>query len=153
MKAMSSRKLSRMEISLLAPHHRPDLFAGEQINAAKVAAFVDPPTDTILMTGDVAETRGLRGFTDASRHLARGVTQAEQGKLYYARRAKVWDSRRDRLEVSISHDGQYATAVCIAPNPPLGEKLGKVVVDDGRGPSKHEPDWDDDGWFDPQAYK
>ena len=153
MKAMSSRKLSRGEISLLAPQHRPDLFAGEEINASKVVAFVDPPMDTILMSEDVAETRGLRGFTDASRHLEKGAAQAEKGKLYYTRRAKVWDSRRDRVEVSISHDGQYATAVCIAPNSPLRDTAMKVLVDDGHGPFKHEPDWDDEGWFDPEAFK
>ena len=149
-KALGSRRLSRLEISILASSQRPDPSNRQQTNESKVAAFIDPPTDTILMDERVAKLRGLKGFSDDCKLHNKGTTHIEQGNVYYMRRAKVCESAIERLEISISHDGDYATAVCIALHKPSSLDSKKRSIDAGDGPPLHEPDWGDEGWFDAQ---
>ena len=105
----------------------------------------------------VARLRALRGFGPRSQKLRKDnlVTGSghasrddqNQEPLYYERRSKVKESERQIAEVSISHDGSYAAAVCMALDEPATEASDQFVIDDGEGLPKHEPRWGDEGWF------
>ena len=109
-------------------------------------ALVDPPSDSILMDDRVAEIRALKGFGPKSKSLPKGAVVERNGQNYYRRRSRIKESERQMADVSISHDGAYAVAVCMAPNEPGSELAGEVIIDDGTSPSMHEPSWGDEGW-------
>ena len=129
----------------------------------QLIALIDPVCDTIEMDERVASERRLRGFGPESQGLHRGAmignvddledTRGQDEQLIkkaprFHRRAKVRSSDRQVAKINISHDGDYAVAVCMAFDPPGVKHEEKRVVDDGRGPPKHEPQWGDEGWFD-----
>ena len=115
------------------------------------------------MDDRVASERKLRGFGPRSQGLHKGalrgnaddsenVHDQDENLIKKAprfhRRAKVRSSDRQVAKINISHDGDYAVAVCMAFDPPGMKPDEKRIVDDGRGPPKHEPQWGDEGWFD-----
>ena len=53
---------------------------------------------------------------------------------------------RQIAEVSISHDGDYAVATCLAVDEPAKQTYNWPLIDDGSGDPIHEPAWADDGW-------
>ena len=129
----------------------------------QLVALIDPICDTIEMDERVASERGLRGFGPRSQGLHKGAlignadssenvhTQDEKfikKAPRFHRRAKIRSSDRQVAKINISHDGDYAIAVCMAFDPPGMKPDEKRIVDDGRGPPKHEPQWGDEGWFD-----
>ncbi len=129
----------------------------------QLVALIDPVCDTIDMDERVASERKLRGFGPRSHGLHKGAllgdadnsenVHVQDKKLIkkaqsFHRRAKVRSSDRQVARINISHDGDYAVAVCMAFDPPGMKIEEKRIVDDGRGPPKHEPQWGDEGWFD-----
>lgn len=147
MKAVPNRTLSRSQITIMTPESAPSLFGHGQVQAGKTVAFIDPPTDTVLMSSTVAKKRGLRGFADENLHLPKGSMLSRDGQSYYERRSRIKHPDRLVAQVSITHDGAYASAVCIIPNEPFWDSARTFVFDDGEGPSIHEPDWDDKDCF------
>ena len=71
-------------------------------------------------------------------------------KEIYRRRRLIRDEERQEADLSISHDGEYAFAVCLALNEEV-DSIGhedKPVLDDGSGPPIHEPEYGDTGFED-----
>ena len=129
----------------------------------QLVALIDPVCDTIEMDERVASERQLRGFGPRSQGLHKGAligngdgsedAHNQDEKLIkevprFHRRAKVRSSDRQVAKINISHDGDYAVAVCMAFDPAGMKPEEKRIVDDGRGLPKHEPQWGDEGWFD-----
>ncbi|KAL9129080.1 MAG: hypothetical protein Q9217_002387 [Psora testacea] len=155
-KAHSYRRVYMNEISIITPRLFPAIFPLKEALKMKTVALIDPPCNKILMDERVAKIRALRGFGPRSSGMWKGnvVTESgdrpqieEQGQLYYKRRSKVNESERQIADVSISHDGAYAVAVCMALNEPGNQANGECIIDDGEGLRKHEPNWGDEGWF------
>lgn len=112
----------------------------------------------------VAEKRGIRGFSENSRpgksllskplfgQVQNGEfieTNDSEATKFFKRRVKVSSQDRQLADLSVSHDGEYAVAVCLALNEMVDDAHQKqVIVDDGTGDPIHEPEWADDGWFD-----
>ena len=123
----------------------------------KALALIDPPPRLVLMQKSVAIQRGLMGFsklTDGRVSLLRASMQPppeghpgrDDPSLHglYVRKLLVKEDDRRLADISISHDGKYAVAVCMA----LDEQDNGLdpVVDDGSGEPIHEPEWGDKGW-------
>lgn len=110
------------------------------------------------MTKDVAAQRGLRGFArpepreevesnGAALDDVETATAANTQQFYY-RKLLVREEDRQVVEISISHEADYAMAVCLAPNTPEeGHEELEPVIDDGTGPPIHEPEFQDLGYF------
>ena len=145
------------------PHSSPGMTTA---GAQKLIALIDPPCDRIEMTPRIATRRGLRGFARKNYGLHKGplMTRDERDELgkevpkleasevdkgvHYYRRSRVKESDRQVAEINISHDGDYAVAVCMAFDPPEPMAQEKTIVDKGIGLSLHEPQWGDEGWLD-----
>ena len=68
---------------------------------------------------------------------------------FFKRRAKIADEDRQYAELSITHDGEYATAVCLACVEDVENRKQKPpFIDYGSGDPLHEPEWGDEGFFD-----
>ncbi len=127
-------------------------------NSDKAIALIDPVCNVIQMDERVAALRGLRGFGSQSQRLHKGPFASEdeddsvqvQGtkSKHFNRRRKIKENERQTAEINISHDGEYAVAVCMAYDAPGLHPEGTRIVDDGAGPAIHEPQWGDEGWFD-----
>ena len=91
-------------------------------------------------------------------------TDRYSGQQFYPRRSRRSDDDEGReiAEVSLSHDGNYATATCLASKRPhavgaqkdfLDDSAGAfyrhALLDDGHGEPIHEPIWGDEGWVTP----
>ena len=130
----------------------------------KAVALIDPVCNSVEMSEHVAASRGLRGFSPQSLRLRKGallIKNEDDGMLqtldkktvHFNRRRKIQESDRQTAEINISHDGDYAVAMCIAFDSPDLYPEGRHVIDDGTGPPMHEPQWGDDGWFSQDASK
>ena len=135
------------EISIITPQLCPYLFSIEDAQSRRTKALIDPPSDSILMSERVAAMRGLKGFGPHSKMLSGGAVIQQNGQYFYKRRSKIKESERQMAEVSISHDGSYAVAVCMAPSEQVSEARERTIIDDGEGSPMHEPNWGDEGWF------
>ena len=159
------------QISVVSPRYHPDIFPTEDAQKIKPVALIDPPTNTILMDDRVANLRALRGFAFGSQHLRKDelMRQQEREKVqslrsvtrdsgerfqvgsmggdYIERRARVDESERRVAEISISHDGDAAVAVCMAFDQSFPERKMEDIFDDGSSLPFHEPQWGDEGWF------
>ena len=149
MKASSSRRLWRPEISIVVPSNHPDIFAQGISSQTKTVALIEPMTDTVWMDHIVAEKRGLRGFTPQTLHLGKGSVRHKDGKSYFTRRAKVESCAREVAQVSISHDGDYASAVAILADLAPPQLFKQEIIDKGEGLAIHEPIWSDRDWMTP----
>lgn len=150
------------EAAIKAHRHRrlymQDVSIVKSPNSDKVIALIDPVCNVIQMDEQVAYLRGLRGFGPQSQGLHKGplIDKGEkelvhmQGAIgnHFHRRRKIKETERQTAEVSISHDGGYAVAVCMAYDAPGHYPEGRRIFDDGTGPAMHEPQWGDQGWFD-----
>lgn len=118
------------------------------------------------MGEDIARLRGLRGLNKDMAQTPRIiVSQYCYGKLlggkfveskddtakkFFTRRVRIADEDRQLTDLSISHDGGYAIAVCMALDEEVDNAQEKsVIIDDGSGDPLHEPEWADEGWFSP----
>lgn len=150
------------EAAIKAHRHRrlymQDVSIVKSPNSDKVIALIDPVCNVIQMDERVAYLRGLRGFGPQSQGHHKGPLMGEdendlvqvQGTIgkHINRRRKIKETERQTAEMSISHDGEYAVAVCIAYDAPGHHPEGRRIIDDGTGPAIHEPQWGDQGWFD-----
>ena len=163
-KAHRHRQLYMQDISIIRPSLPPRSSSSTGTDGAqKLVALIDPPCDRIEMHRRVATRRGLRGFVFKNYGLHKGalMTRDELRKeaqdlenskvdkgVHYYRRSRVKESDRQIAEINISHDGDYAIAVCIAFDPPDSIVQEKTIVDNGEGLPLHEPQWGDEGWLD-----
>ncbi|KAF6234562.1 hypothetical protein HO173_007188 [Letharia columbiana] len=167
-KAHRHRQLYMQNISIVRPILPPGSFSGASTStvtdgAQKLIALIDPPSDNIEMIRRVATLRGLRGFGLQNHGLHKGslmskvelhkdVQDSKDGKVHrgvhYYRRSRVKESDRQVAEINISHDGDYAVAMCMAFDPPGTTIREKTIVDQGEGLPLHEPQWGDEGWVD-----
>lgn len=163
-KAHRHRQLYMQDISIVRPIIPSDTVLGTGTgNAQKLIALIDPPSERIKMVRSVASSRGLRGFGRQSQGLHKGALMSKdelheevqdekdgqvQREVHYYRRSRVKDSDRQVAEINISHDGDYAVATCMAFDPPVSTAPEKTIVDNGKGPPLHEPQWGDEGWLD-----
>ncbi|KAI4094673.1 MAG: hypothetical protein LQ348_006936 [Seirophora lacunosa] len=163
-KAHRHRSLSLTDISILSPG--PQELSQVSSSNLKVQALVAPePTTWIVMDSDVASARGLsnrqpsRGFIHGEIVNGRFVANPRSegspvssiqnaGRKFFTRRAKIREEDQQIAEISISHDGDYAVAVCMALDEPRTKAYAiRHVLDDGSGEPLHEPEWGDDGWL------
>lgn len=117
------------------------------------------------MAPEVAQKRGLRdrhsNFTHIYGEVVNGrfvqnflpkgeaAPQIKTASKFIVRRARIKDEEQQIAEISISHDGDYSVAVCMALDEPLKRKNAvEYLVDDGLGEPLHEPEWGDEGWLD-----
>ena len=162
-KAHRHRRLYMKDISIVKPSPPPGLSEKDIGGAQKLIALIDPPSDRISMSPSVATQRGLRGFVSKSYGLHKEalMTRDEPRKErpsqkesdrdkgdHYHRGSRVRDSDRQVAEINISHDGDYAIAVCMAFDPSESTFKQKTIIDKGEGLPLHEPEWGDEGWFD-----
>ena len=163
-KAHRHRQLYMRDISIVRPVITSNLFPGASTAAArKLIALIEPPSDRVEMSSRVATRRGLRGFGLQNNGLCKGplMTRDELRKdvqdleesevdkgIHYYRRARIKASDRQVAEINISHDGDYAVAMCMAFDPPGSTFREQKIVDRGEGVSLHEPQWGDEGWLD-----
>ncbi|KAL8693029.1 MAG: hypothetical protein Q9218_002045 [Villophora microphyllina] len=129
-----------------------------------------PSAPQIVMDLQVAEKRGLSLLSSSTSSQFHVWGDVERGRFvlkpeptlrdvsvnysshhFVLRRARIRDEEQQIAEVSISHEAEYAVAVCMA----LDEKtLGKANVeylyDNGTGEPLHEPIWGDAGWLEEQ---
>ena len=132
----------------------------------KASILIDPPRQDIIMEERIARLRGLRGLNKDTantpqvprsqvhygRLLGGVIVESKNHKVqkFFKRRARIADEDRQLADVSISHDGAYAIAVCIALDEGVDNAQGKpMIIDDGSGDPLHEPEWADEGWFSP----
>ena len=79
---------------------------------------------------------------------AAGVATSYPNKEIFRRRRLILDEERQEADLSISHDGDYAIAVCLALDEEV-DSIGhenKPVLDDGKGEPIHEPEYGDAGF-------
>ncbi len=159
---MHGLRWAAKEAAIKAHRHRrlymQDISIVKSPNSDKAIALIDPVCNVIQMDERVASLRGLRGFGPQSQGLRKGsligkdedVSVQVQGTIgkHFNRRRKIKETERQTAEISISHDGEYAVAVCMAYDAPGLHPEGRRIVDDGTGPAIHEPQWGDHGWFD-----
>ena len=164
------RRLYMREISIVIPSQNPQFYSAEFAKENRLIALIDPPTNTILMDDKVAKIRKLRGFgyqhhniqkekltipgfdlnvystTTGEQHLDGLRTDTRERTGYYMRRARIEDSQRQIAEVSISHDGDSAVAMCMASVQAGPAKEPEFIVDEGSSPPMHETQWGDHGF-------
>ena len=127
---------------------------------AKVTILIDPPCATITMDARIASLRGLKhsrlsrisriesnASENSTGDLCNGTT-VDLGKTY-ERSALIKEEDRQVAEGSISHDGRYAIAMCLALNESRehSDNNSGDIVDDGSGDPIHEPIWGDEGFL------
>ncbi|KAL8933884.1 MAG: hypothetical protein Q9211_005529 [Gyalolechia sp. 1 TL-2023] len=159
-KAHRNRRLSLNDISIVQDHSE------SSANKPKLHALIAPENKTkVVMNSQVAKLRGLLERQPRFPHVygdvldgqfvrmpaptTHNMLPAEMGRKFWVRGPRIKDEERQIAEINISHDHDYAVAVCMA----LDEKAtprGSVdyIVDDGFGESIHEPEWGDEGWLD-----
>lgn len=163
-KAHRNRKLSLNDISILYPEPSGIERSNSSTNQKKLHALIAPEiTKMVVMTSPVAKIRGLLerqsrfphvyGEVNGGQFVRRSepnkhdMLTAETGK-FWVRGLRIKDDERQIAEINISHDHDYAVAVCMA----LDEKASSegpldYIVDDGSGECIHEPEWGDEGWL------
>ncbi|KAL8940562.1 MAG: hypothetical protein Q9216_002750 [Gyalolechia sp. 2 TL-2023] len=164
-KAHRNRRLSLNDISILQPEPSGTGRSELSTNSRKVYALITPETTTkVVMQSQVAKSRGLletqsrfsyvygdvagSQFVKMAEPNNDNVLTAESGRKLWVRGLRAQDEEQQIAEINISHDHDYAVAVCMA----LDEKTtprGSVdyIVDDGSGEPIHEPEWGDEGWL------
>lgn len=154
------------DIAILSPDiSRPEDPQGST-GTVKLQALISPePTLRIVMAPEVAKTRRLReghsNFSNVHGNIANGrfvqhflplgeaAPQTQTVREFIVRRARIREEEQQIAEISISHDGEYSVAVCMALDEPSEEKnVVEYIVDDGVGEPLHQPEWGDQGWLD-----
>jgi len=116
-----TRRLYYRDVTILVP---PD-----RTQHRKPYALIDPPARTIRLSRAVAQQRGVA---------------VDEGAEFVLR-PKIFRWReRQMARVSISHDGEYATATVLAVDDHAYVEKEEVLVDDGKGKPMHVPSLGDD---------
>ena len=112
------------------------------------------------MNAKVAAARGLRG-TAEDLGPNKGTKYEEvvngqfaecgddQKKIFFKRSKLYREEDQQVAEISISHDGDYAVAICMSVEE--ADHKGCIrpfAIDDGSGDPIHEPEWGDRGFLD-----
>ena len=165
-KAHSRRRLFLREVSILKEPAQ-DSDAGDAHFyevPGKPQVLIDPPTALILMDDHVARLRGLRcvrsplappQFPHASQGSPspapprfsdhqRSPVAVDAGRMHRRRRRVEMRDRR-LADASLSHDGDYAVAICQALDEAEAGALDGLT-DDGNGPPLHEAEYGDLGF-------
>lgn len=145
-KAHRHRRLYMSEISVLR--------AGAESNGLlkKPQVLIDPPCRVVMMDARVASLRGLRETKIERRgrsglHTTQNSVDEPEDSIY-KRRARIRMEDRQTVEGNISHDGDYAVAVCMAfEEKSNGGGNAEPIFDHGSGDPFHEPAWGDDGFL------
>lgn len=154
-----SRRLNFQDIHVLGGGD--DAFAPANPGQFKPLLLVDPPRNIVWIREDIAGHRGLRGYNDMTKFSApsacyygrieNGVfvqERTDDAKKFFKRQTKIEDEDRQCAELSITHDGEYAIAVCMACTEQFDSKDQKpALVDDGSGNPLHDPQWGDEGFL------
>ena len=128
--------------ALIAPQSLADIVMNPEVAMKRGLFEAQYPTAGTL--GQVVNGRFIRTTALTSRH--------NMDSKFFLRKARIKDDDQQAAEISISHDGDYAVAVCMA----LDEKSDAIdpswkslqcIVDDGSGNPFHEPEWGDSGYF------
>ena len=145
----------------------PSNLSKQSAPSGKPIALINPLSRMVLMSREVARKRGLRqeqkgysfpnseaGATSGwarwgdSPQLATQVPKQQaltRKEKVRSRNLLVSDKERQTADISISHDTDYAVAVCMAVDD-LEEQDLEAVVDEGLGNAIHEPQWGDEGF-------
>ena len=160
-KAHRYRRLFLQDVSVVTSAETSTLSLRLESGFGNLVALIDPSCDRIAMSPRVATRRGLRGFTPASSGLYQsslmtkdelrlGMWDSQSTEtdhlINYYRKSYVKSSDRQVAKLSISHDGDYAVATCIAADHEGSAVPEQTINDYGVGPSFHEPEWGDEGW-------
>lgn len=127
---------------------------------AKVKILIDPPCATVDMNARVASLRGLKHSrlsrisqvkSNSLKNLtgdSSDGTSVDSGKVYQ-RTWLIKEEDRQIAEGSISHDGKFAVAMCVALNESRehSDNDSGTITDDGSGDPTHEPIWGDEGFL------
>ena len=151
------------EATIKAHRHRRlymrDVSIVQSSQNGNVVALIDPICNTVEMNERVATVRGLRIPEFQRERLTKGAFEVQEGGdetaesqgakcVTFYRRSKIEEFERQTAEISISHDGDYAVAVCMAIDSPKPSPTDTHIFDDGSGSPIHEPQWGDEGWLD-----
>ncbi|KAL9613615.1 MAG: hypothetical protein Q9167_001843 [Letrouitia subvulpina] len=153
---MESRWAAK-EAAIKAHRHRRLFYSDISIvvrDGNRPWALIRPATRNVLMDKEVAKARGLGEFlilpnqepvTD--REIQPGEGRQNDSK-YIERRLYAKEEDYQVAELSISHDADYAVAVCMALDQPR-EDVGPAepIIDNGLGEPIHEPSWGDRGFI------
>ena len=127
----------------------PNRQAAEEPAPPAPIAVISPARRYIVMDETVARERGLDLTARAPAPENRVHYRAHCNRLglpeglansarLYRRAARTLENDKQEARISISHDGHYATAVCIAV--PLEQpKHPRITIDMGMGPPMHRP--------------
>ena len=165
-KAHGQRQLYLRDVSILPNdenHIKTEVLQGA--SRRKPLILVSPPSKTIVMDGHVAMRRGLsidnKSATAYDRNIKSIKNQESPSSIRYVDAKSVHSGRLYQrksfirvedcrfVDASISHDGDYAFAVCQAWDEPLTQNLEsnhEPVTDDGSGDPIHEPEYGDRGF-------
>lgn len=155
-KAHRNRKLYMNEISVIKAERDSD--------GSKPQVLIDPPSQTIMMDARVASLRGLREakYENMERNCLLKTKSSVRNSVdqqllnlrdypgvIYKRRALVKEEDRQMAEGNISHDSEYAVAICMAFDEKFKSSDENIdpIFDDGSGKPLHEPAWGDEGFL------
>ncbi|MCJ1342522.1 hypothetical protein MMC31_000708 [Peltigera leucophlebia] len=155
-KAHRNRKLYMNEISVIKAERDSD--------GSKPQVLIDPPSQTIMMDARVASLRGLREakYENMERNCLLQTKSSVRNSVdqqllnlrdypgvIYKRRALVKEEDRQMAEGNISHDSEYAVAICMAFDEKFKSSDENIdpIFDDGSGKPLHEPAWGDEGFL------
>ncbi|MCJ1383966.1 hypothetical protein MMC17_007080 [Xylographa soralifera] len=156
-KAHTKRRLLRSHVSIVVRSVESDV---EHRGTVKPMILISPPTRPVIMNTLTAAKRGLKGVASENKKAAspralakvapKISTFAQEAGFQideplFLRQLSVKEADKRLADVSISHDGGYATAVCLALDEEIEEDL-EPIVDSGDGDPLHEPNWGDRGF-------
>ena len=110
------------------------------------------------MSPDVAIKRGLSNAQSPNAGTCGQIVNGQfniqttsphgTGGRFFIRKARVKEEDQQIAEISISHDNEYAVAVCmaLAEDSHSGDRP-RWILDDGLGEPLHEPEWGDSGYL------
>ena len=139
-KAHTSRRLYYRDISILSTQLEGFESSGLQ---TKPVVLVDPPRAIVRISNDIAQKRGLLVARSATTQGGESPLDAEG---FVTRNIRIREDERRTAQISISHENQYAVAVCMAVDDVWPEPT--EVIDDGSGDPIHEPKRGDEGFQD-----
>ncbi|MCJ1230951.1 hypothetical protein MMC12_007625 [Toensbergia leucococca] len=166
-KAHCHRRLFFHDISIISgsPDPSGSKDRKQKTNKMKPYALIDPPSRTVMMSQATACKRMIREEsyrTEANsvfyREIVKGrftedqcasvIGDDREDKIFIKRRMLVKEDDRQIAEINISHDGDYAVAVCMALDEEVEDQDDDIwTVDDGTGDPNHEPEWGDEGFL------
>lgn len=157
-KAHTNRRLLRKQVSILIPSQHVAFDLGVTV---KPDCLIEPPRSVVIMDRLTAIKRGLKDIasetTMACEPILRCSTPDERLRAIatlagipfqepiFVRQLLTTQEERRVADLSISHDGNYAVAVCMALNEDW-EETPPPVIDSGEGKSIHEPQLGDLGF-------